>query len=51
MIAGLLLGVVGVVVMGAGLAYVWGPAVYMGGVIVLAGAAVWLDGYEKGVGR
>ena len=49
MIAGLLLAVVGAVVVGAGLAWVWGPAVYVGGVIALAGAAVWLDGYEKGV--
>ena len=49
MIAGLLLVVVGAVVMGAGLAWVWGPAVYVGGVIVVGGAVVWLDGYEEGV--
>ena len=49
MIAGLLLVVVGAAVMGAGLTWVWGPAVYVGGVIVLGGAAVWLDSYERGM--
>lgn len=49
MIAGLLLVVVGAAVMCAGLTWAWGPAVYLGGVIVVGGSVVCLDGYEKGV--